>query len=80
MLMKCSTNSVAQQRLHCQQIQLATAVYGRGYLQSLGERHSQEAASLFPHCLFLRLATMESNSEFNKKFMDLRLRRTYSLQ
>jgi hypothetical protein len=39
----------------------STVVYGRARLQSLAERHSQEAGSQFRHDLILQLATMESN-------------------
>jgi hypothetical protein len=53
-LMKCKYE-LAQQRLLYQHIQLATTVSGRTHLQSLGERHSQEAGPLCPHRLFLRL-------------------------
>jgi hypothetical protein len=62
--MECGMNSVAQQWLRDQHVQLVTAVSGRTHLRSLGERHSQEAASQLPHHHFLRLVTMGSNSEF----------------
>jgi hypothetical protein len=70
----------AQERLFCEQFWLVTAASGRGYLQRTGKRHAREAASQLSRRLFPRLATMESNSEFNKEFMYLRFRSTYSLQ
>ena len=57
-------NPVAQQWLDNQHVQLVTAVSGQTHLRSLGERHSQEAASQLSHHLFLQLVTMGSNSEF----------------
>jgi hypothetical protein len=55
-----------------------TAVSGQARLQSLAERHVEEAAVQRGNHLFLQLVTMESNSDFKKKY-DFRLRRTYSL-
>jgi hypothetical protein len=77
--MECNTSSVDQQQLFDQHVQLVTAVYGRARLQSLAERHAQEAASQFPHSPFQQLATMESNFDFNDDFY-IGLKRTYSLQ
>ena len=78
-LMKCGRNSIAQQWLHGDHKQLVTAVSGRAYLQSPGERRSQEAASQLLYRHVLQLVTMESNFDFNKEVY-FRLRRTYSLQ
>ena len=69
----------AVQQPHFLPLQLVTAVSGQSHPKSLGERHSQEAASQLSHGLFLQLATMESNFDFNDEFC-LGLRRTYSLQ
>ena len=43
---------------------LVTAAYDRLHLPSLAERHFEGAALQLPYHLFLRLATMESNSGF----------------
>ena len=60
--------------------QLMTAVSGLSRLQNMAEPLSQEATSQLSHHLFLQLAAMESNFNFNKEF-NLRLRRkTYSLK
>ena len=77
-LMRCGGNSIAQQRGHGGDDQLATAESGRAHLQSPGERLSQEAVSQLLYSHVLQLVTTESNLDFNKKIY-LRLRRTYPL-
>jgi hypothetical protein len=62
----CNTVSLleqvkAVQQQHFLPLQLVTVVSGHSHLQSLAERHSQEAASQLSHHLYLQLVTMESN-------------------
>jgi hypothetical protein len=74
------SQEAASQLSHDLDLQLGTAASGGTHLRSLGKRHSQGAASQLSHDHFLQLVTKGSNCEFNREFMYLRLRRTYSLQ
>jgi hypothetical protein len=69
----------AVELLHLLFLQLVSAVSGYTHLQSLGERHFGEAAAQLSHRLFPQLATMESNSDFNKEPYLKARRKTYSL-
>ena len=59
-----SNDSVGEQHRPFSDVKLVTAVSDHVHLPSLVERHFQGAALPLPYDLFLRLATMESNSGF----------------
>ena len=69
----------ALQHRHFLPLQLVTMVCICSHPQNPAERHVQEAALQLPYCLFLQLATAESNSGFKQGAPPQLKRGTYSL-